>query len=208
MELKVLYAITLLFFGYPLSAALMCSQCYSMTVRNQSNMDPLFNSVAPSLFSPQCGAAYHSAISTTPQPMVVSNQQPVLPTTCQITAVAGTNTEIRCGFYKGFIDVTTHNGEGKASLSVFSMTCFNVDVNVEWPCKVREFPVPGDTRHFDLILQNKFRNLLKLTRFVGSVCYCHRADCTDAINGSSATIPSIAFTLLLSFLVLFRKFYI
>lgn len=204
----MLYAITLLFIGCPLSAALLCSQCYSMTVRNQSNMDPLFQSVAPSLYSSQCGAEYHRALGVTPQPVMGSNQQPVLPTTCQIMAVAGTNTEIRCGFYTGYIDVTTHSGEGRASLNVFSMTCFNVDVNVEWPCKAREFPIPGDHRHFDLILQNKFRNLLKLTRFVGSVCYCRRPDCTDVTNGSSETVPSVALSLLPSVLVLFRKFYI
>ena len=97
---------------------------------------------------------------------------------------------------------------GAATLNIFSMTCYNVDVNVDWGCSVREFPLPGDNLHFNNILQSKFSNLLTFDRFVGSVCYCRRTDCTDVINGSSTGNPPIIATLLFSlFFILGRKFY-
>ncbi|XP_048771745.1 uncharacterized protein LOC125677648 [Ostrea edulis] len=208
-NMNFVYVVAFLWVGFPICTALLCSQCYSMTVRNHTNMERWFHSMVPNLYDPQCGIAYHNTRSrtTTPVPQI-RNQQPVLPTSCQISAVAGTNTEIRCGFYTGYIETVTHNGVGIASLNIFSMTCFNVDVNVEWACKFREFPVPGDNLHFNRILQNKFSNLVTLTRFVGSVCYCRRSDCTDVINGSSQSkAQTLVTSLLVFFLLLFRRIF-
>lgn len=96
---------------------------------------------------------------------------------------------------------------GTASLNVFSMTCYNVDINVDWGCTAREFPLPGDNLHFDNILRSKFSNTVVLTRFVGSVCYCRRTDCTDVINGSSKITPPVLWSVLLGLiLVLIRRF--
>lgn len=96
---------------------------------------------------------------------------------------------------------------GTASLNVFSMTCYNVDINVDWGCTAREFPLPGDNLHFENILQSKFSNTVVLTRFVGSVCYCRRTDCTDVINGSSTLTPPVLWSVLLGLLlVLVKKF--
>lgn len=96
---------------------------------------------------------------------------------------------------------------GTASLNVFSMTCFNVDINVDWGCTAREFPLPGDNLHFENILQSKFSNTVVLTRFVGSVCYCRRTDCTDVINGNSKLTPPVLWSVLLGLLlVLVKKF--
>lgn len=96
---------------------------------------------------------------------------------------------------------------GAASLNVFSMTCYNVDINVDWGCTAREFPLPGDNLHFENILQSKFSNTVVLTRFVGSVCYCRRTDCTDVINGSSKLTPPVLWSALLGLLlVLVKKF--
>lgn len=96
---------------------------------------------------------------------------------------------------------------GTASLNVFSMTCYNVDINVDWGCTAREFPLPGDNLHFENILQSKFSNTVVLTRFVGSVCYCRRTDCTDVINGSSKLTPPVLWSVLLGLLlVLVKKF--
>ena len=97
--------------------ALICTQCYSMTVKEHEKMETWFLEMIPNLHDPQCGEAYHSMASSTPAPKIISNQQPVLPTTCEISAVAGTNTEIRCGFYKGYIETRAHNGIGKLKIS-------------------------------------------------------------------------------------------
>lgn len=170
-------------------------------------MGTVFQSILPSLHDSQCGIAYHSMMTSTPTPQLPFNQQPVLPTDCTLSAVAGTNTEIRCGFYKGYIEVMTPDGSGTASLNVFSMTCYNVDINVDWGCTAREFPLPGDNLHFDNILRSKFSNTVVLTRFVGSVCYCRRTDCTDVINGSSKITPPVLWSVLLGLiLVLIRRF--
>ncbi|XP_022343485.2 uncharacterized protein LOC111136705 [Crassostrea virginica] len=208
MGLNQIPLILLVCVGFPFCSALICTQCYSMTVKEHEKMETWFLEMIPNLHDPQCGEAYHSMASSTPAPKIISNQQPVLPTTCEISAVAGTNTEIRCGFYKGYIETRAHNGVGAATLNIFSMTCYNVDVNVDWGCSVREFPLPGDNLHFNNILQSKFSNLLTFDRFVGSVCYCRRTDCTDVINGSSTANPPIIATLLFSlFFILGRKFY-
>lgn len=92
--------------------ALMCTQCHSLTATSVMNMGTVFQSILPNLHDPQCGLAYHSLMTTTPTPMQPFNQQPVLPTTCTISAVGGTNTEIRCGFYKGYIEVMSQDGIG------------------------------------------------------------------------------------------------
>lgn len=96
---------------------------------------------------------------------------------------------------------------GTASLNVFSMTCYNVDINVDWGCTAREFPLPGDNLHFENILQSKFSNTVVLTRFVGSVCYCRRTDCTDVINGSSKLTPPVLWSVLLGLLLVLVKKY-
>lgn len=192
--------------GFSLCSALECTQCHSLTARDFTNMGSVFQNILPSLHDPQCGMAYHSLMTTTPTPQQPFNQQPVLPTTCTLSAVAGTNTEIRCGFYTGYIGVKSQDGSGSANLNIFSMTCYNVDVNVDWGCTVREFPLPGDNLHFNNILRSKFSNTVVLDRFVGSVCYCRRTDCTDVINGSSTLAPPVLWSVLLSFiLVLVRK---
>ena len=88
-----------------------------MTVKEHSNMETWFLALIRNLHDPQCGEAYHSVASSTPAPqIIISNQQPVVPTTCEISAVAGTNTEIRCGFYKGYIHIRTSNGIGKLKI--------------------------------------------------------------------------------------------
>lgn len=203
----MLLLVALLCVIFPLCSALQCTQCYSLTPRVFTNMGTVFQSILPSLHDSQCGIAYHSMMTSTPTPQLPFNQQPVLPTDCTLSAVAGTNTEIRCGFYKGYIEVMTPDGSGTASLNVFSMTCYNVDINVDWGCTAREFPLPGDNLHFDNILRSKFSNTVVLTRFVGSVCYCRRTDCTDVINGSSKITPPVLWSVLLGLiLVLIRRF--